>query len=245
MSGNTTYWITSRSTLPRRRPWRRKPGSRPKRLVSRVGGSMTTSQRRLLHTLWAAVALTAAFSNSANAQSEPIRRTLGVHTFVPSTLLGDPFAGSYVRNVTGAGTAVGLQVPKLDIDERVIGYQDADLTFLTLGMEYQQSVNQWLALRVGFSGGARLGTSLTALISEGVTAQFGGTLGATAKLYRTDRFIVSATADVLPGLAYQISILDFAQEIVNEGYDSTTSLVYKSSPYRYRFGGMAAYSVSP
>lgn len=206
---------------------------------------MNSHRIRLLQAASVAIILATTSPSPLHAQSESIRRTLGVHTFVPSTLLGDPFVGTFVRNITGAGSAVGLQIPKIDLNEQVIEYRDADLTFLTLGMEYQQAVNEWLAFRIGFSGGARLGTSLTALISEGVTAQFGGTLGATAKVYRNEKFIVSATADILPGAAYQISILDFAKEIVNEGYDSTTSLVSKSSPYRYRFGGVAAYSVSP
>jgi hypothetical protein len=196
--------------------------------------------------LWFAVmALIGAIAIPVQAQTGPIRRTLGTHTFLPSALLGDPFTSSYIRNITGGGTAVGLQVPKLDQDEQILEYQDASLSFLTVGMEYQQSATSWLAFRAGFSGGARLGTSVTALLAEGVTAQFGVTLGATAKLVRSERFILSATADVLPGKSYQISILDFVKDVIENGFDSTNSLLSESNPYRYRFGGSAAYSVAP
>jgi hypothetical protein len=193
----------------------------------------------------AVVALTGAIAMSVQAQTGPIRRTLGQHTFVPSALLGDPFTASYVRNIAGVGTTTGLRVPKFDLQEQIIGYDEASISFLTLGMEYQQSVASWLALRAGFTGAARLGTSVTALLAEGITAQFGVTLGATAKVVRSDRFILSATADVLPGKSYQISILDFVKDALEGGLDSTSSLLSKSSPYRYRFGGMAAYAVSP
>jgi hypothetical protein len=180
------------------------------------------------------------------AQSDSIRRTLGKHTFLPSTLLGDPFAGTYVRNLTGGGSAVGLQVPRLNLDDQIVEYEDATINFLQIGMEYQQSVTKWLAIRAGFTGGARLGTSATALLAEGVTAQFGATFGATARLIRSDRLIVSATADVLPQVAYQVSILDYVKDVVENGFDNaSTSLVDESSPYRYRFGAQAAYSVAP
>jgi hypothetical protein len=192
------------------------------------------------------LALVATLVGPAEAQKDSIRRTLGKHTFLPSTLLGDPFAGTYVRNLTGGGSAVGLQVPKLNLDEQIVEYQDATINFLQIGMEYQQSVTKWLALRAGFTGGARLGTSATALLAEGVTAQFGATFGATARLIRTDRLIVSATADVLPQVAYQISILDYVKDVVDNGFENaSTSLVDESSPYRYRFGATTAYSVAP
>jgi len=194
---------------------------------------------------FAVAALIGVIAIPAQAQTDSLRRTLGKHTFLPSALLGDPFTGTYVRNITGGGTAVGLQVPKLNLDEQIIEYQDASLSFLTVGMEYQQSVTSWLAVRAGFSGGARLGTSVTALLAEGVTAQFGATLGATARLVRTDRLIVSATADVLPATSYQISILDFVRDAIENGIDSTSSLLSESNPYQYRFGGNAAYSVAP
>lgn len=190
------------------------------------------------------IALAATLVAPLQGQNDSIRRTLGKHTFLPSALLGDPFVGTYVRNLTGAGTAVGLQVPKIDFENQVLGYQDASISFLSVGMEYQQSVTNWLALRAGFSGGARLGTSTVALLAEGVTAQFGATFGATAKLIRSDRFILSASADVLPGVAYQISVLDYVKDVI-DGNDTSSSLVNSSAPYRYRFGANAAYAVAP
>ena len=204
--------------------------------------TVRTSPRFL--SLLGGVVLAATLITPLQAQNDSIRRTLGKHTFLPSTLMGDPFAGTYVRNLTGGGTAVGLQVPKIDLDNRVLGYQDASISFLSIEMAYQQSVTNWLALRAGFTGGARLGTSTVALLAEGVTAQFGATFGATAKLIRSDRFILSGTADVLPGVAYQISVLDYVKDVI-DGNDTSSSLVNSSAPYRYRFGANAAYAVAP
>lgn len=204
----------------------------------------TPSSHRLF-SIVGGIALAALLVAPLQGQNDSIRRTLGKHTFLPSSLLGDPFAGTYVRNLTGGGSAVGLQVPKLNLDEEVLEYQDASIGFLTVGMEYQQALTNWLALRVGFTGGARLGTSGVALLSEGVTAQFGGTFGATAKLIRSDRFILSATADVLPGIAYQVSILDYVRDVVENGFENANSLVDESAPYRYRFGVNSAYTVAP
>lgn len=204
----------------------------------------TPCRTRRLPASLALLLLASVVTVPVQAQTGYLRRTLGDVTFMGSTLLGDPFPSTYVRNVTGAGTAVNLQVPKLNLDGGVVEYRDANIGFLSIGLDYQQAANDWLAFRVGATGGARLGTNATALLAEGITAQFGLTLGATARLVETSRFILSGTADVLPGYAYQVSLLEFAQSILDYGLDSAESLVNKETPYKYRFGAQAAYAVN-
>ena len=79
-------------------------------------------------------AVTLLTAASLHAQDKAPRRTLGGHTFVPMELLGDPFTGTYVRNSTGGGMAVGLKLPIPDLEGGVRGYVESDIGFITIGL---------------------------------------------------------------------------------------------------------------
>ena len=192
-----------------------------------------------------AAAVTVSVAASLHAQEKDPKRTLGGHNFVPMELLGDPFTGSYVRNSTGGGKAMGLKSPITDLEGEITGYTDASIGFLTIGLEYQQNVTNWLALRVGGSGGARLGTSLEALLAEGATATFGYNFGVAVQAVRTERLAVSVSADMVPNKIYGISPLDFARSVVEHGLDSASSLLNKGNGRRLFVGLRPAWAVKP
>ena len=173
------------------------------------------------------------------------KRTLGGLNFVPIELLGDPFTGTYVRNSTGFGKALGLKVPIPDLDGGTLGTAEADIGFLTLGLEYQQNITNWLTFRFGATGGARLGTSVEALLVEGATAVFGFNFGLSAQIVRSERFVLGASADVIPNKAYGISPLDFARSVIEHGLDSASSLLKKGNGRRIFFAVRPAYVLTP
>jgi len=178
-------------------------------------------------------------------QDRDSKRMLGGHNFVPIELLGDPFTGTYVRNSTGFGKALGLKVPIPDLEGGTLGVAEADIGFLTLGLEYQQNITNWLAIRVGGTGGARLGTSIEALLVEGATAVFGYSFGLSAQVIRSERFTLGASADVIPNKAYGISPLDFARSVIDNGLDSASSLLKKGKGRRTFFALRPAYVLTP
>ena len=190
-------------------------------------------------------AVTLLTAASLHAQDKAPRRTLGGHTFVPMELLGDPFTGTYVRNSTGGGMAVGLKLPIPDLEGGVRGYVESDIGFITIGLEYQQNITRWLAFRVGGSGGARLGTSVEALLAEGATATFGYNLGLAAQAVRTERLAISVSADMVPNKVYGISPLDFARSVIEHGLDSASSLLNKANGRRLFLGVRPAYTLKP
>jgi hypothetical protein len=196
---------------------------------------------RVFFVLLAATTLAA----SLHAQDRDPRRTLGGHTYVPIELLGDPFTGTYVRNSTGGGKALGLKVPIPDLEGGVLGYAESDIGFLTIGLEYQQNVTNWLALRVGGSGGARLGTSIEALLAEGATAVFGYNFGVSVQAVRTERLALGLSADMIPNQSYGISPLDFARSVIENGLDSASALLRKGDGRRLFIGVRPAYVVTP
>ncbi len=178
-------------------------------------------------------------------QDREPKRTLGGHNFVPIELLGDPFVGTYVRNSTGAGTAIGLQVAMPALEGGIAGFAKADISFIGLALEYQQNITNWLAFRLGATGGARLGTSVEALLAEGVTAVFSYGFGLSGQVVRSSRLALAVTADIVPNKAYGISPLDFARSVIDNGLDSASTLLSEGDGRRIVFGLRPAYALTP
>ena len=84
---------------------------------------------------------------------------LAGHTFVPSTLLPDPFVDTYLSSVVGLGQAFdyGLVWPILGDD--TLFTAEGELTWVTLDFGYRQRVTDWLALGGRLEAGARVGTN--------------------------------------------------------------------------------------
>ena len=188
----------------------------------------------------------AAFAQSAAAQERSNRRTLNGHSFLVSSTVGDPFLGTYIRTLTGGGRALDLQVPVYDLDGNQIAQLSGNIAFFQLGLTYQQQLAEWVALRVGVMGSARLGTNHVALLAEGATAVYGGGLGAAFRLVEKRQFYLSALAEVRSNSLYAISPLTFAQGIIESGgIDSTTQLLGKGDNWRLVGGLRAAYAFAP
>ena len=175
-------------------------------------------------------------STSLPAQERDPKRVLGGHSFIPNPLLGDPFVGTFVRNASGGGQAIGLTVNVPDIDGNTAFTTEADIVFVDLALEYQQNLTNWLAIRIGGNGGARLGSSVEALLAEGATAILGYNLGLAGQLARTERFALAASLNLVPNKAYVIHPLEFAQSVVDNGLDSASSLLSKGSGWRFTVG---------
>jgi len=162
-----------------------------------------------------AVVMTAGLVSTAAGQEaeRPFRRQLAGHVFLPSAIVKDPFVTTFFRTTTGAGAALGLDVPIYNLNDSLLGTVTGDIAFATLGFEYQQALGRWFALRASVSGTARLSTSVQALFAEGITAVWGGSLGATARLVQSERWILSATADYSTNNLTKVTPLEFAQDL--------------------------------
>ncbi len=179
-------------------------------------------------------------------QGRPNRRTLGGHSFITSSNVGDPFMGTYIRTTTGAGRALDMQVPVYDLDGDQIGTLSGNIAFLQLGLAYQQQIVRWLALRASFTGSARVGTNHVALLAEGASAVYGGTFGASFRLVEKDKFLLSALAETRSNSLYAISPLQFVYDVIDGGtIDSTTGLLAKGDNWRLIGGLRTAYAFAP
>lgn len=145
------------------------------------------------------------------------RRSLNGHTFLPSRQIGQPFVAGYLRAQVGGAYASGLLVPIRDLEGNVLRVGTGELTALLLEAEYQQRFGNWLAVRVGGGGAARTGTNRVAVLSQGLEAQYGFSLGATVKLLRSDRVALSAVGDFQMNQVYAYNLYRWLRDTIDGG----------------------------
>ena len=185
-------------------------------------------------------------STETQAQERPNHRTLNGHSFITGRRVRDPFVATYLRSVTGYGRAIDLEVPVYNLQGDQIAALTGDILFFQLGFEYQQRLADWVAVSATYGGLARLGTNHVALIAEGATATYGGSVGATFGLAERERFIVSAIAEARSSALYTITPLTFARGVAESGgIDSTTQLLDTGRNWRLVGGLRGGYAFGP
>ncbi len=177
----------------------------------------------------------------ASAQDENAGRTLGGHTFMPSGQDRDPFITTYLRS--GTGFAI-FELPLLTTDwqgsELVL--LEGDVLYLVQGFRYQQAVNDWLAVRGAFAALGRGGIDEKSVLAQGVRWAFAGELGATARFWSSERAALAVSADVALGNAYTINVLDFAEDVIEDGLDEENSLMSELGGSQGRLGLVGAWA---
>jgi len=208
------------------------------------------SYRTLLAAVGAA-GLAASAAPAQNATSAPApescgRCLAGFH-FLPSSIVGDPFATTYFQNSTGGGMASNLDVPVRNLDGDVIGSLSGDIGFLLVTFDYQKSIARWLALNASMNAVGRIGTSTEAVVATGVSAAFGGSLGATVPLFRWPSIVLSAIGEVRRSSAYEVDPYTFVREVVDSGYteEAKSLLLANSKVNRYLLGLRGAWGLKP
>lgn len=155
-------------------------------------------------------------------------RVLNGHEFMPSRVVEDPFAITLFGTTTGGGIAFDLKTPFLDFEGDTLGTLVGDVAFMALGFRYQQRFGRWFAARFSFGGTARLGVDEQSVLAQGVTGAFVWKLGATARIFQSDKIIVSGALDFARTDLVGLNIFGFARKVIDEGLGAEdNSLVQK------------------
>jgi len=149
-------------------------------------------------------------------------RTLGGHTYVPSSLVPGPFTGTSFGSSIGGSIAAGILEPVIvDIN----GQQDTligtgDLAFATIVFAYQQHVAHRFAVTGSANITVRTGTSGRMLFAEGLSGLTAFSLGGMASLYRDERRMLTGTLDMRRSNLTELTPKDFADYVGEWGIDS-------------------------
>jgi hypothetical protein len=178
---------------------------------------------------WALILVAAALAASALPCASPAEtgRTLGGYRFIPVSNTEEPFIVTRFSNYTGLASASGLEFPLLVIEDDppdTLLALSGNFLFVVAKFEYQHAVHPRVAVRLAGGGLARVGTSASALLSQGVTTLMTIQTGGLFELWRNDSVLLSAFADVgyLDGLV--IDFVQFAEDVI-DGNTKNASLV--------------------
>jgi hypothetical protein len=164
------------------------------------------------------------------------RRQLNGHTFIPSRGVDQPFIDGWLRGMTGGAFASGLKVPILDLSRNQQRVADGKVTALLLDVEYQHRFKDWLAVRIGATGSARAGTNQISVLAQGITAQYGFNLGATVKIFQSQKTALSAAGDLRFNNVYAYNVIRFVSNVVNYGLSEDNQLLEKGMTNTYVAG---------
>ena len=179
-----------------------------------------------------------------NSLEQSIVPVLGVHKFMPNSVVKDPFIKTYIRNSVGIGQALDINIPIVEIGgEQILGLR-GDLIFATLDFEYHHAVKDWLAVWGRFNMLARLGNDTQALLSQGVTAVTGFEFGWLFSLMKKDNTMLSLSLSLENGNATIINLLDYIEGIIEGDYTFNNSLVDNVQSLRGGSGLRFAWAVS-
>jgi hypothetical protein len=186
-------------------------------------------------------------ATAATQQPSTCPRCLNGYRFIPSSVVDDPFAVTEFQNGTGGGMALNLNIPRRNLDGEVVDTLTGNIGFFLLDFEYQYKVAKRLALRVNVNGIGRIGTSLEALVASGVSAAFGGSLGATVPIWWNQKFLISGVADVKTNKQYNVDPYGFVKGVVDSGYTSENkaALLSAENVARWSFGVRGAWGIAP
>lgn len=181
---------------------------RPDRWSSR-GRSTVWGAAALVVSLWTLGAVPRACAQ------EDRRPSLAGHTFVSTDLVPDAFVRTYVRSSLGYAVAEGIDYPPVVILGDTLELLQGNLTYATLGLEYQGALRDWIATRIGAGLVTRLGTQGSSLANEGVTITQGYDFGFLVKLRETSKSMLCGSIDVANRSSTIIDMQQFAEDIAN------------------------------
>ncbi len=137
------------------------------------------------------------------------------HRFIPTSTVPDPFITTFLRSNTGFGLLLDANIPVLTEADTVAVLQ-GNIAFAVLGFEYQQTIVDFLALRIGFGGAVRTGTNGETLIAEGLSASYSFAVGVTGRVFHTESFLLSAVADFTSNKIIGVDPFGFARRVAEE-----------------------------
>ena len=137
------------------------------------------------------------------------------HRFIPTSTVPDPFITTYLRSQTGFGLLLDAKFPVFTEGDTV-AVVEGDIAFAVLAFEYQQAIVDFLALRIGFGGAVRTGTSGETLLAEGLNASYAFRFGVIGRVFRTENFLLSVVADYESNKLIAMDPFGFAQRVADE-----------------------------
>lgn len=154
------------------------------------------------------------------AQTEPEAprvktQVLNDHIFPSMSSFRSSFINTSLQANIGFGTTSKIKVPGITIDDHEILGFEGSLLFVNVNVRYQQRFTPWLALYFTFGMSGRLGTDMSTILVDGVNTLSGGDIGWLIRVMKTDKFNLSASANVKNLNGNFINLSKYIEDIID------------------------------
>jgi len=193
--------------------------------------------RFLARSVAASACLMTALTIGVTSRAMAERPSLAEHTFISTELVPDAFVRTYVRNSIGYTMTPEFDYPPVVIRGDTLATLDGSLAYALLGMEYQNAIRDWIAVRASVGLRARLGTQASSIVNEGVNMTSGLSFGWLVRLRETSRTSACLSLDVSRQTLTLIDVRGFVEDVIdgkpNPGLIDNVPLVRSNAGLRF------------
>src|SRR5215469_1932162 len=148
--------------------------------------------------------------------SEPLRRQLGEHVFIPRIEVYNPFTTSDIASTSGFGYGTGGG-PTFNVQGQPVNLADYQIVAYSQSFSGQWGIADWWALRVLVNGTLYTGANGSALAGIGVNGVVRAGAGTTFSWHVAPTLRLGVLVDVTTGPSIGINILEAIQRSMSEG----------------------------
>jgi hypothetical protein len=146
------------------------------------------------------------------AQSDSIKRPLiGNHIFTPVTYSNLPLTNTFISTSTGLGSTSGLVTKPFNLP--VTG-RAGEVSFVEMGLTYQQSVRDWMAAYIDITVSSRVGTEVISILAQELSTVTSFKIGWRIKLTEGKKSMLSMIFELQNLQGSFTNVLGFVEDII-------------------------------
>ncbi len=168
--------------------------------------------------------------------------SLNGHVFIPNTDIEDPFMNSTLHIRVGLGSTGEFTYPLFEVDNSTLYGVRGQLLFISVGLDYQQKIQDWVSFYVKYSLSARLGTNVGTILAEGFSTINAFQIGWKLNIVERPKYKLSTSFGVSNYNGTFLSISKFVEDIINN--QPFPSLVTNTPALNGNLGFQFAYGIS-
>jgi len=200
--------------------------------------------KQLIYILIAALmCVNTAYAQSLADDSETKYPHLNGHMFPSFSHFKSSFITTSLQANLGFGTTAPLKINGLKFGDYEIFEFEGKILFLTMGVEYQQRFNKWMAMFFSFTMAGRSGTDMNMIMADGINTISGGNIGWLIRIKQSRKFNLSATLKVSNLTGNFINVSQYFSDLINNV--PYPSVIKKIPAMNAGLGLIGAWAISP
>jgi hypothetical protein len=169
---------------------------------------------------------------------------LNNHYFIPNSLFPDPFITTFFKSGIGGGASLNNIPIYANDGQQLLGTITAENTFLIADIHIQVEAKKWLGAWFRYFIDARIGSSISSILAQGVTSITGFEFGWMLRLWQNKKSLLSGSIAITNVNISAINPLGAIKGIIDDPDSASFSLSKQRNPLYGRVGLRYAYSFS-